>query len=474
MTASSAIDPTQAHHHLKHRKLLASGVVGSSIEWYDFFLYGTAAALVFPHVFFPSEGPLVATLLSFATFWAGFIARPLGGVIAGHYGDKLGRKPVVVVSLIVMGIATFVIGCLPGAASIGLVAPIALGLCRFAQGLAAGGQWGGLALLLTESAGPKNRAYSGSFNQIGVPAGAFLGNIVFITATYALTQEQFISWGWRIPFWFTAVLFPVVLFIHHKVEDSPEFRELEKKTSETQSQIVKAPLWVAVKKHWKTILLGCGLLASTNCIFYISIAGVLSYGANYLGLDRTHMLIAGALACVIGIVTTPLLALWSDRIGRRPVVIVGGAGIFLFVPIYFMLINTGNIVLFGVAVCVSSVFQCAVYAPLAAYLGELFEPEVRFSGASLAYQLAAILISGATPILMTSLIASSGNTHGVTIMVMIMGVITVVSALLLKETNPKWVREDPHAVPGEFLYEQKAVQSADLPKASEEDPEPVA
>ncbi|WAL41143.1 MFS transporter [Brevibacterium sp. BRM-1] len=452
---STSRPTTSAHGTAAHRKLLTAGLIGSSIEWYDFFLYGTAAALVFPHVFFPHSSPLMGTLLSFSTFWAGFIARPIGGLVAGHYGDKVGRKPVVVAALIGMAVSTFVIGCLPGAGTIGEIAAVLLVSCRFVQGFACGGQWGGLALLMTESAGPKRRAFSGSFMQLGVPAGALLGSLVFTSTSLIFGSEALIAWAWRVPFWFTAALVPVVLYIQLKVEDSPEFKQLEAEVASERPAVAQAPLVEALRGHWKTIVLACGVMASTNCIFYISISGILSYGTVALHMNRNEMMVASMLSCLVGIATTPLAALASDRFGRRPIILIGGLGIGLWAPAYFALVNTGNLVLFGVALCVASVFQSMVYAPLAAYFGELFAPHIRFSGASMSYQLAAITISGGTPFLMTWLIASFGNTNGVVAMVVVTSVITIACTLALKETNPRAVRDDPHAVPGTNLYPQE-------------------
>lgn len=441
---------------LKHRKLLIASVFGSSIEWYDFFLYGTAAALVFPHVFFPANSPLTGTLLSFATFWAGFIARPIGGVLAGHFGDTYGRKPVVVVTLLAMGVATFVTGCLPGADAIGVVAPIALVICRFVQGLSAGGQWGGFTLLLTESAGPKHRGFSGSFVQLGAPVGALLGNLAFLCGTWALGPDQFYSWGWRIPFWFTAVLFPIAIYIHNRIEDSPEFRALQA-TSTAASQastttVTRTPLLTALRDHWKTIVLGCFTLAGTHTIFFVSIAGILNYGTEHLGMNRTHMLLAAMVMCAISAITAPLFGAWSDRIGRRPVMILGGAGIALWAPIYFWLVGTGNMALFTLALAVAGVFQPMIFAPVATFLAELFAPNVRFSAASMSYQLAAVVISGGTPMIMASLIALTGDTRGVTAFIVCAGLITVLSTLLLPETNTAAIRKNPEAVPGEQLH----------------------
>ena len=450
MALSTAQRPEsgEATHKRAHRRLLAAGLVGSSIEWYDFFLYGTAAALVFPHIFFPHSSPLMATLLSFSTFWAGFLARPLGGLIAGHYGDKYGRKPAVVVSLLLMGAATFLIGCLPTAASIGVVAPILLVVLRFLQGFACGGQWGGIVLLLTESASPKRRGFSGTFGQMGVSFGVLLGNLVFLGASNAVSNEAFLSWGWRIPFLLSAVLFPVVFYIQTKVEDSPEFKELAAETAKDKPAVQQAPLWQAIRQHWRTILLGCGLLAATNSLFYISIAGVLSYATTSLDMNRNDLLGISMLSCLISVPVVAWAGWMSDRIGRRPLIIVGGLAIVLWAFPYFWLINQASLPLFFVAVTVGSIFQSLTYGPIAAFIGELFAPNVRYSGASLSYQLAAITVSGGTPFIMTALIAKTGTTTLVAVFVALMGLITCASAWRLRETNPAAVRADVNAVPG--------------------------
>ncbi|MEU4317607.1 MFS transporter [Nocardia fluminea] len=444
---------THPDHRPAHRKLLAAGLLGSSIEWYDFFLYGTAAALVFPAVFFPDSSPLMGTLLSFSTFWAGFVARPLGGVVAGHFGDKYGRKPAVVACLLGMGVATFLIGCLPSAHSIGVVAPILLVALRFVQGMACGGQWGGIVLLLTESASPKKRGFAGTFGQMGVPFGVILGNVVFLVATAVLSEEAFLSWGWRVPFLCSALLFPVVLYIQTKVEDTPEFRELQEEVAEKKTvKVAQAPLSEAIRLHWRKILLGCGLLAATNTAFYVSLAGVLSYGTQELGMKRNDILAISLGVSVIGIV----VILWSgdrsDRIGRKPLILIGGVGLAVWAFPYFWLVNTGKLPMFFIAVTVATLFQSMTYGPLAAFLGELFEPRLRYSGASLAYQLCAITVSGGTPFIMTALIANTGTTTYVSLYLALMGLVTVFSAWVLHETNSAEVRADPDAVPGEQLY----------------------
>ncbi|WP_020423378.1 MFS transporter [Amycolatopsis sp. ATCC 39116] len=434
------------------RKLLAVGLIGSSIEWYDFFLYGTAAALVFPKVFFPHSSALTGTLLAFSTFWAGFVARPIGGVLAGHLGDKYGRKPVVVTCLALMGAATFLIGCLPSAASIGALAPTLLVVLRFVQGLAAGGQWGGIVLLLTESAGAKRRGFAGTFGQTSVPVAVIISNLIFVAASSLMPDDAFLSWGWRIPFLVSVVMFVVVLYIQTKVEDTPEFRELQQRASRPEKAVVRAPLAQVVRTKWGTILLGCGILSATNSLFYVSISGLLSYGTGSLGLERNPLLAVVLASSVAMLVTIPWSGHLSDKVGRRPLILIGGLGVAVWAFPYFWLVDSASLPLIFVAVVVGFVFQCLTYGPIASFLGELFAPNVRYSGASLAYQLSAIIVSGGTPFFMTALIARTGSTLPVAAYIALMGLITFVSAWFLPETNPAQVRADPHAVPGAHLY----------------------
>ncbi|MER7556036.1 MFS transporter [Nocardioides sp. NPDC126508] len=419
------------------RKLMAAGMVGSAIEWYDFFIYATAAALVFGPVFFPDASPLMGTLLSFSTFWAGFVARPIGGLVFGHFGDKVGRKPALVVCLLMMGAATFTIGLMPSAASIGVAAPTLLVLLRFLQGIAVGGQWGGVALLLTESAGEGRRGFAGTFGQIGVPLGVILGNAAFLIVGASVSDADFAAWGWRIPFLASALLFPVVMFIQLKVEDTPVFRDLQAKAEKSAQEIVKAPLSEALRTHKRQILLGAGLLFATNAMFYITIAGLLDYGTRELGLTHASLLEV-VLAMSVLMVGVTIAGGWaSDRIGRRPLILIGSALITVWAFPFFWLVNTASMPLITLATLVGGMGCTLIYGPLAAYLAELFEPSVRYSGMSLAYQLAAILVSGGTPFIMTALLAATGSTASVSGFLLVMGLVTVVSVLLLPETNPR-------------------------------------
>jgi MFS family permease len=427
------------------RRLMIAGLIGSSIEWYDFFIYATAAALVFGKLFFPDATPLTATLLSFSTFWAGFVARPIGGLVFGHFGDKFGRKPALVTSLVMMGAGTFLIGVLPTTSVIGPAAPVLLVLLRFVQGVAVGGQWGGVTLLLTESSGKGKRGAAGTFAQMGVPIGVLLGNCAFLLIGAVVPSAQFLSWGWRVPFLLSAALFPVVLFIQLKVEDTPVFRELKAKSQ--QNAVVQAPLREAMRSHGRQILLGAGLLFATNAIFYISIAGVLDYGTRELGLSRSSLLAVSLGSSVVGIAVIFVSGWLSDRVGRRPLIFAGSGLIVLWAFPFFLLIDTGSLGLIAVAVTVGGIGSSLTYGPLAALLSEIFAPRVRYSGASLAYQLAAILVSGGTPFLMTALLAATGTSMSVSAYILAMGLVTLGCTWALKESRHNDLTASPSRVP---------------------------
>ncbi|GAB3682102.1 MFS transporter [Saccharopolyspora tripterygii] len=414
------------------KRLLGAALIASSIEWYDFFIYATAAALVFGTLFFPDASPLIGVLLSFATFWAGFVARPIGGLVFGHLGDKIGRKPAVVTCLILMGSATFLIGVLPGAGSIGVAAPILLVTLRFLQGIAVGGQWGGIVLLLTENSASGKRGMAGTFGQMGVPFGVIFGNLAFLGVGALMSQEEFISWGWRLPFLFSAVLAPVVLYIQLKIEDTPVFQELQERQ---EKQVVKAPLVEVLREHKRSVLLGAGLLFATNTFFYIGISGLLDYGTRELGLPRQQLLGVTLLTSLAGIFVIFFSGSLSDRLGRRPMILLGAGILALWSFPFFWLIDTASIWLIALAGVIGSVGQSMTYGPLAAYLSELFHPRVRYSGASLAYQLAAILVSGGTPFIMTALLAATGTSASVSVFLLAMSLCTFGAAYFLRETR---------------------------------------
>lgn len=425
------------------RKLMVAGMLSSAFEWYDFFIYGTAAALVFGPVFFPDSSTNAGILLSFATFWAGFVARPIGGIVLASLGDRIGRKPILLISLVLMTIGTVAIGLLPGAASIGIAAPILLVVLRFVQGIAVGAQWGGVVLLLTESAGPKHKGRAGAFGQMGSTLGFALGGAVFVTMTATTTSEQFASWGWRVPFLASLLLLPIVLYIHYRVEDSPEFNQLQKQAA-ARPTAPRAPVREALRTHGRLIALGAGMLFSINAVSYIVMTGILSYGTTTLGLARSELLTTVLIATTVAIIAIYLSAALSDRVGRRPLVIAGCALMAAWAFPFFWLINTGNILLVGVAAFIAYGSAGIAYGPAAAYIAELFPPRMRYSGATLVYQTAAILISGGTPFLMTALLTMTGTSVSVSAFMLIMALISLVSAFFLPETYRPGVAAQPH------------------------------
>jgi MFS family permease len=444
----AAVDSTRPHtqgttdavDRRQWRRVLAAGLVGSSLEWYDFFIYATAAALVFGDLFFPNASPLMGTLLAFSTFWAGFIARPIGGLLFGHFGDKIGRKPALVICLMLMGSATFLIGLMPTAATIGVFAPIALVALRFLQGIAVGGQWGGVTLLLTETADRRRRGFAGTFAQMGVPMGVILGNSAFLIVGALASDEAFASWGWRVPFLASALLFPLVMFIQLRIEETPAFKQMQEKVAEKTAAVEQAPLKEAMRTHRRSILLGSGLLFGTNAIFYVSIAGVLSYATEELGVSRDAVLSMVLLSSAITVAAILASGALSDRVGRRPPIIAGALVITLWAFPFFWLVDTGSPGLILVALVVGGIGSSLTYGPLAAYLSEMFEPRVRYSAASLAYQLAAIIVSGGTPFLMTALLATTGSSASVSAYIALMGLITLGCVLALRETGGRDVR----------------------------------
>ncbi len=395
------------------RKLAATALGGTSIEWYDFFLYGTAAALVFPVLFFPKDLPAyVALIASFSTFAVGFLARPVGGIVFGHFGDRVGRKSALVAAMTLMGVATTLIGLLPSFSQIGVAAPLALILCRFAQGLAIGGQWGGAMLLVTENAPANKRGFYGAFAQAGAPMGVILANLAFLIVSASVTDEEFMSWGWRIPFVISFVLVGLALYVQFRLEETPAFKALEKEKSETPNPgSDRSPVLEALSKFPKQIALGAGAFLAVQVSFYIFIVFVVSYGTDSsgLGMSRSDMLLAVLISSAAQIPGLFYFSAYSDRHGRIGVYKLGAILMGLWAFAVFPIMNTGSLLLITLALCVAQIFISMMYGPQAALLTELFSAEVRYSGASLGYQIGAILGGALAPIAATALLASFGS-----------------------------------------------------------------
>ena len=418
------------------RKVALTALAGTSIEWYDFFLYGAAAALIFPTAFFGETTPNTALILSLLTFAAGFIARPIGGIVFGHYGDRVGRKKTLVMALILMGVSSTLIGLLPTYAMIGVKAPILLTSLRFAQGLAIGGQWGGAMLLVTESAPSNQRGYYGAFAQAGAPVGVILANLAFIVTSSLVSEESFYSWGWRIPFLASAVLIAISMYIQLNLEDTKAFKELKllrENSNENVKVTKRSPIIEALRKYPKRIALAAGAFLSIQVTFYILIAFLLAYGASSENISRDDMLTAVLIASAIMVPIQFVFSSYSDRNGRKGIFMLGAilTGIWAFA--IFPLVDTENFWLIVLAITGGLIFLAMMYGPQAAFFTELFSTEVRYSGATLGYQFGAIL-GGAFAPTIAALLWNDFGVIWVSVYIAFASFLTLLSVMALTET----------------------------------------
>lgn len=420
------------------RKVALTALAGTSIEWYDFFLYGAAAALIFPAAFFSENiPPATALILSLLTFAAGFIARPIGGIIFGHFGDKIGRKKTLISALMLMGISSTLIGLLPTYAMIGVAAPILLTLLRFAQGLAIGGQWGGAMLLVTESAPSNKRGYYGAFAQAGAPIGVILANLALIITSALVSEEFFNTWGWRIPFLASALLIVISMYIQLNLEDTEAFKELaahrNEQEKDEQTVIEKSPVIEAIRKYPKRIVLAAGAFLNIQVTFYILIAFLLAYGVQSANMERDDMLTAVLIASAIMVPVQFLFSSYSDRHGRRGIFMLGAVLSGLWAFAVFPLVDTGNFWLIVLAVSGGLVFLAMMYGPQAAFFTELFSTEVRYSGATLGYQFGAILGGAFAPTIAVKLWTEL-DIFFVSVYMAFSALLTLLSVMALTET----------------------------------------
>ncbi len=412
------------------RRVIIASFVGTTIEWYDFFLYGTAAALVFNRLFFPTMEPLAGTMAAFATYAVGFFARPIGGVLFGHYGDKLGRKSMLVTTLMLMGVATVLIGLLPTYSQIGIAAPILLVLLRFLQGVGVGGEWGGAVLMAVEHSQGGRRGFHASWVQAGVPVGLLLANAVFLLAS-SMDQEAFLSWGWRVPFLVGVLLLAVGMFIRLKIVESPIF--LQAKEADAGPRV---PILAVLRQHPGNVLRAIGARFAENAYFYIFTVLVLSYGSQQLGLSQRLLLNAVLAGSAVQLIAIPFFGSLSDRVGRRPVYLGGALFVGLFSFPFFWLLEQRQPLLVVLAVIVGLIGHAAMYGPQAAFFSELFGTRVRYSGASLGYQLASPLAGGLAPLIATALLTwSGGRPWPVVLYLIAMALVTLVSVWLTEETR---------------------------------------
>jgi MFS family permease len=438
------------------RKVAVTALIATTIEWYDFFIYGTAAALAFPTVFFSSHlTPFAALIVAFGTFSVGFIARPIGGIVFGHFGDLVGRKKSLVFALVLMAIATTLIGLLPSYKAIGMLAPFALVALRCLQGIALGGQAGGAILLVTETAPKQRRGFYGSFAQAGAGTGTILSNVIFLVASVGLSQTAFMSWGWRVPFVLSIVLIPVAIYIHLNLDDTPAFKRLKEMRAQRDTRLLQAigtvapakptplaegkrplPLIDVLRTNPREIALAAGTVIGIQVTFYVMNVFAVAYASNLAGLhiSRNIMLagvLAGSVALLAGIYIGGAA---SDKYGRRRVIMLGGASLALWAFVFFPLVRTGSVLWIMVALGVGQLFNGCVNGTQAAFFAELFSTRVRYSGVSLAYQGGGIFGGGIAPIIATALLAKFGSTIAVSIYVACALLITVSSAFMADET----------------------------------------
>ncbi|MBK0869271.1 MHS family MFS transporter [Saccharopolyspora sp. HNM0986] len=404
MDATPAIDETP---RTQRRRAVVASVVGTTIEWYDFFLYSTTAALIFPSVFFPHSDESTAILESFATLFVGFAARPVGAAVFGHFGDRIGRKATLISTLLLMGVATVLMGLVPSHATIGLAAPVLLVVLRVLQGIGVGGEWGGSVLLSMEWGARNRRGLMASWPQMGVPIGLLLSTGT-VAAVSAVTGDAFEVWGWRIPFLASVVLIAVGLYIRLRVLESPDFREVKQ-----QRAVVKMPVWRALRDHPLEVLTAAFVRLSEQAPFYLFITFVLTYGTTELDMPRSQILNYTLIAAAIGLITIPLFGHLSDRFGRRRIYALGIVLTAAYAFPYFGLLNTGSGGLVLIGIVVSLIVHDIQYGPQAALIAESFGTNVRYSGAGLGYQLSSVIAGGPAPLIAAALLTSTGGSTSI-------------------------------------------------------------
>jgi len=413
-----------------------SSLAGTAVEWYDFFLYGTAAGLVFDKVFFPNSDPLVGTMLAFATYAVGFLARPLGAAVLGHLGDVKGRRSTLIASLMLMGVSTFLIALLPGYDSIGILAPIALVLLRLVQGFALGGEWGGAVLLVSEHGGTENRAFWSAWPNLGPPLGNLMAAGVMALLGATMNEDDFLSWGWRIAFALSAVLVIIGLILRLFVTETPLYKQAQE-TSEEAHGARRAPLTEAITGHWRTILLAAATRFGENAGFYIFALFVITYVSkkDMLGMDKSVALNAVMIGMAIAIVAIPAIAIVADRIGRRPIYLAASAATIVWAFAFLYLLDTKNPTNVIIAVCGGMLIFSAYSAVIGAFFSELFPTEIRYSAVSLAYNLASVVAGSVAPLLAIALYRWFGSGYAIAVYLAVMGLISLIAAMITRETR---------------------------------------
>jgi metabolite-proton symporter len=436
---TTTAQPQQPIRIRDKRRILASAFVGTTIEWYDFYLYGTAAALIFNKQFFPGTSALGAVLASFATFAVGFFARPLGGIIAGHLGDRIGRKALLVASLFIMGVASAAIGLLPTYATIGWVAVVGLVLLRIVQGLSVGAEWGGSALLSVEHAPRRLRGFFGSFTQVGSAFGLLLASGAFATTQLLMSADQFQAFGWRIPFLLSALLVAIGLYIRLGVDDAPEFKQLK-----AEERVASNPIKEVLLHHKRALFVTIGLRLVQPALFVILTVYILTYLTAHRGVPASAAGLAAILvAAALGLVSGPFWGWLSDRIGRKRITVISAIGIIVFVWPFFWFLDNGPLFLLPIVLIIGlNILHDSIYGPQAAWFAEQFPLHLRYSGVSFGYQVGTVLSGGLTPFIAAGLLAAGGNQPWlICIYLGLLGVLTIVAALAAKDPARAYARD---------------------------------
>ncbi len=431
-TTMAPASPSAQQHSAELRKAVIAATVGTTIEWYDFFIYGTAAGLVFGKLYFPNESPLAATLAAFGTYFIGFVGRPIGAAIFGHYGDRIGRKATLIATLMTMGIATFLIAFVPTYASIGIWGAVILTVLRVIQGIGVGGEWGGSVLIAMEWARThKSRGLVASWPQFGVPSGLFLSNLAVLGFS-RWSGDQFLTWGWRIPFGLSIILVGVGLWVRLGILETPVFQKLV-----SDQKIEHAPIVEVIKKQPREIILSALIRMSEQAPFYIFTAFVFSYGVGTLKMSRDLILVAVLVASLVSFISIPLSGHISDLIGRRRMYLIGAVVMGLFGFLYFGVLDTAVPWAVFIVIVLSLIPHDMQYGPQAALIAEAFTPRLRYSGASLGYQLASIFAGGPAPIIATALFAAYNSGYAIAVYIAVCSVITLVSAAFMPDYTGK-------------------------------------
>lgn len=437
MRSSATHSLSEEAHRIQLRRAVFASTIGTTIEWYDFFLYSTVTGLVFASLYFPRSDPLVGTLEAFTIYAVGFVARPVGAAIFGHYGDRIGRKSTLIATLLLMGIATFLVGLVPTYQRIGIWGAVILTILRFVQGVGVGGEWGGSVLLAMEWArSTRHRGFIASWPQFGVPAGLFLANLA-VLAFSAISGDQFRQWGWRIPFLLSIIFIALGFYIRLGILETPVFARLV-----AEKKVERAPIVEVIKRHPKEVVLTALCRTGEQAPFYLFTAFIFAYGTVTLKINRDFLLIAVLTASVLSFVSIPLFGHLSDRIGRRRMFMLGATASAVFGFIYFALLNTRVPGLVFLAVVLSLIPHDMMYGPEAALIAECFTGRLRYSGASLGYQLASVIAGGPSPLIATWLFSKYASGYAIACFIFVCAMISVAAAAMLKDYTNRDISEE--------------------------------